>query len=185
MKFWINISLTILIVIIIYFIIILFKMDTESSTKIIAMMITVFSGLLGIIYTQTQIKQREIDESHRERKIKIYQSFLKLNTAVFQGENKDSDNQPPTEKEKLEFFSKFYEEILLWGSPEVIKVFLEFKYITSDEDSGMDTLIVANKLYKAFRKDIGLSNSSLHNCELIKLFIHSEELYQLKSNKCF
>lgn len=186
MKFWINISIVILISIIIYFIVILFKMDTKDSIKIIAMMITVFSGLIGIMYTQKQIKQREIDESHRAKKIEIYQGFLIQTTAMFQGENKNSNQKTPTEEEKIKFFSKFNEEILLWGSPEIIKIFLEFKNISSKESSENDfeILIVANKLFKAFRVDIGLSNSSLNNCELIKLFINSDEINQLNLPQC-
>jgi len=72
----------------------------------------------------------------------------------------------------------------LWGSPQVIKAVLKFKTISIDSDPEKTTLAI-NKLFKEFRKDLGLSNFGLNECEFIKLFIDPNDIDKLVKKKCF
>lgn len=76
----------------------------------------------------------------------------------------------------------FKTEILLWGSPKVIKAQLEFEKISG---AGGDVFVAVNDLYKAIREDIGLSNAGLNDLELVKLFLKNpDELDEIRtSNK--
>lgn len=165
-----------------FFINSLMEADAKISSAIIAGMFTIFAGLTAVIITQRQTKLREIAEAHREKKIEIYNKFITAAITMIGAQNEHSDIKSLTDKELFSIMFNFKKDILLWGSPEVIKAQLKLERL-SHENSNL-ILFAVNDIYKAMRKDIGLSNSGLGNNELIKLFmIDSEEMdHALKSS---
>jgi len=158
-----------------FFINSLMEADAKISSAIIAGMFTIFAGLTAVIITQRQTKLREIAEAHREKKIEIYNKFITAAITMIGAQNEHSDIESLTDKELFSIMFNFKKDILLWGSPEVIKAQLKLERL-SHENSNL-ILFAVNDIYKAMRKDIGLSNSGLGNNELIKLFmIDSEEM---------
>jgi hypothetical protein len=94
------------------------------------------------------------------------------------GKNEQVTIEEPTDQELIDYLVRFKTEILLWGSPKVIKSQLEFQRIFG---SGGDVLMAVNNLYKAIREDIGLSNAGLNNLELIEIFLKDpDELDKMK-----
>ena len=153
---------------VIHFFIILFS----SYVKIIATFFAFLAAIMGTLITQYYIKKREQENAHREKKIEIYNSFIEITSRAIAGGHKDTSIKKPTDKELADFMFKFKSEILLWGSPGVIKEMLNFQ---NASQRGLEPLITANNLYKEFRKDIGLSNFGLNNCELIKIGLTDPE----------
>jgi len=158
--------------------------DSKIAAAIIAAMTTVFVGITAVIITQRQTKLREIEEAHRKKKVEIYQKYLETVISLIAGENENVTMKAPSEQELIDYLVGFKTEILLWGSPKVIKAQLAFE-ITSA--SGGDVFVAVDNIYKAIREDIGLSNSGLNNLELIKLFLKdpTELDRQSASNKSF
>jgi len=156
-----------------FFIHSLVKTDPKISAAIIGGMFTVFAGLAAVIITQKQTKLREIEEAHREKKIEIYNKFIAAATSMVAGKNENLDVKAPSEKELLNIMFNFKKDILLWGSPKVIKA--QFKLEKLSQENSQLILVVVNDMYKAMREDIGLSNSGLNNNELIKLFLLDPE----------
>lgn len=142
--------------------------DPKISAAIIGAMTTIFVGVAAVIITQRQTKLREIEEAHREKKVEIYQKFMGMVVSLIAGQNKRVTIEVPTEQELIDYFVNFKAEILLWGSPKVIKSQLEFE---KTSNSGGDVLMAVNNLYKAIREDIGLSNAGLNGLELVKIFL--------------
>lgn len=89
------------------------------------------------------------------------------------GQNDQISIEAPTEQELIDYLLNFKSEILLWGSPKVIKAQLNFEKIS--KSGGNDIFIAMNNLYRAIREDIGLSNSGLDNLELVKIFLKDPE----------
>ena len=158
-----------------FFINSLVEADAKIASTIIAGMFTIFAGLTAVIITQRQTKLRDIAEAHREKKIEIYNKFITAATTMIGAQNEYSDIKSLTDKELFSIMFNFKKDILLWGSPEVIKAQLKLERVTQENSNLI--LFAVNDIYKAMRKDIGLSNSGLGNNELIKLFmIDSEEM---------
>ena len=151
-----------------FFIHALASADPKISAAIIAAMTTVFVGLAAVIITQKQTKLREIEEAHRKKKVEIYQKFLTTVISLIAGENEKVTMKAPTEQELIDYLVGFKTDILLWGSPKVIKSQLDFEATSA---AGGDVLKAVDKIYQAIREDIGLSNKGLNNFELIKLFL--------------
>jgi hypothetical protein len=84
-------------------------------------------------------------------------------------ENNDLSIKAPTEKELINILFQFKRDILLYGSPKVVKSQLKFMEIAQKNPN--QVVRAVDNIYKAMREDIGLSNSGLNNYELIKMFV--------------
>lgn len=142
--------------------------NPTNAAIIIGTMITVSVTFISAILTQRQIRLREIEEAHREKKVEIYQNFIQTIASMTGGQNEQVSIEAPTEQELIDKLFKYKYDILLWGSPKVIKLQLEWDQVQSKDG---DVFTIVDNLYKAIREDIGLSNSGLNNLELIKLFL--------------
>lgn len=77
--------------------------------------------------------------------------------------------------ELINYLFRYKSEILLWGSPRVIKAQIEFEAVSGNGNGDVKALFKAvNEMYLAIREDIGLSNSGLTNLELVKLYLNKE-----------
>ncbi|WP_394213683.1 hypothetical protein [Enterovibrio calviensis] len=155
-----------------------------ADVKIVVAVISAFSALTtGVvlallnhakakdreILVQEKIRDREIEEAHRAKKVEIYNDFLKLVSSFFQGQNQDNNKQMPKPQKVLDEFEKFQNGILLWGGPNVIIAYLNFRRVFQDNPSDMFKAV--DGLYKSLREDIGLSNDGLDNYETIQLYL--------------
>ena len=144
------------------------SLKPEVLAAIIGAMATVFVGIAAVIISNKQSKQRDIDESHRAKKVEIYNSFLEVVSGVMSRENKEVSKEGISDQALIDFMVDFKTQLLLWGSPKVIKLQLEFQRVSEE---GGDIFTAVNNLYKAIREDIGLSNRGLNNHELVKMYL--------------
>lgn len=142
--------------------------NPSISAAIVGAMATVLVSVGGALYTQAQIKKREISEAHRERKVELYKEFLDVVLRIMSGQNENLSIEPIPEQELVDFLAKFKTSVILWGSPKVIKAQLGFEDVSR---KGGNILIAVDKLYLAIRDDIGLSNVGLNDHELVKMYL--------------
>jgi hypothetical protein len=86
------------------------------------------------------------------------------------------------EDELMKYLVKLQTQLILWGSPEVIKAFQAFKTSSS---SDIHSLVGVDKLLRAIRNDIGLSIQGLDSYELVKMYLKDPQEMDdaLPSNK--
>ncbi|ELO1814272.1 hypothetical protein QXB70_004025 [Vibrio fluvialis] len=120
---------------------------------------------------QKHVREREIEEAHRQKKVEIYNDFLKLVSAFMQGTNASNKKKMPNQQKILDEFEKFQNGILLWGGPQVIQAFLDYRKNSGEEQDSLTIFRHVDALYKALREDIGLSNSGLENLELVQMYL--------------
>lgn len=146
--------------------IMLFKTFLSLNPNVIAALITASVGLIGLIYSQNRSQKREIFESHREQKIEVYNIFFNM-VEKFQDqinhEDIDLDNDFKNE------FKKLTRGLILWGSPAVIKAYIEFRNTATNSSTSSQVLSSVDKMYQAIRKDLGNSNFALKKFDLIRL----------------
>lgn len=163
-------------------ILLLSKIQKEVLVALIGAIATISVGITVVIITQKQSKQREIEESHRPKKIEIYKKFLDAVSGQMANQNENVSKKGMTEQELVDYLVEFKTELLLWGSPSVIKNQLEFEKVSSENGNVFTAM---DNLYKAIREDIGLSNKGLNSHELVKIYLRnpSELDTVLASNK--
>ena len=142
-----------------FFVTQLITLDPKIAVPVIGAMTTAFITLAAAIITQRQTKLREREEAHREKKIEIYQKFIDLIAKITAGESQTKIIEKPTEDELTKALYDYKKDILLWCSANVIKTQLNFQRITPENNNNI--LFAVDKMYKAIREDIGLSNTGL------------------------
>ena len=146
--------------------------NPSVSAAVVGAMATVLVGIVGVLYTQAQIKTREIEEAHRSKKVEIYKGFLDIVARMIAKQNPNVSLTPLTDQELIDFLVVFRTNIVLWGSPKVINAHLNFEKVSG---AGGNVLFAVDKFYKAIREDIGLSNRGLDNHQLIKMYLKNPD----------
>lgn len=146
--------------------------NPSVSAAIVGAMATVLVGISGALYTQNEIKKREIEDAHRSRKVEIYKEFLYLIPRIMAEGNSNVSIKPPSQQELVDFMIGFKTNVVLWGSPSVINAQLNFQRTSAE---GGNVLVAADRLYKAIREDIGLSNRGLSNNQLVKMYLKNPD----------
>mgnify|MGYP000446966694 CR=1 FL=1 len=146
-----------------------FKIDSEVSASIIGGVFAVLAGVVVTNITQYQIRLRDIENAHRDKKVEIYHKFLKMaENTLQQADSNNKHAKKISEKDLLNGMNDFQTSIILWGSSNVLKAYKEFK---QESQNGLNPLPSMDRLYRAIREDIGLSNSNLEPLDLIKMYL--------------
>lgn len=136
--------------------------------KITEILIPALFSIIAIYIARHLEKQKEIEQEIRVKKIKIYGDITKLIFEDVMGRSKT--NKPLTDKQIAEIFPKIANELIFWGSDEVIRQFqLAFNCFRAG-----DVLVMMEELENlllAIRKDTGHNNKKLQKFDLIKVFI--------------
>jgi len=146
--------------------------NPSVASAVIGTMATLLVAFWSNLYVQRQVKLREIEDAHRPKKTEIYQQFLNVLSRQLAANNPLVDTTALSEDELLKYFLELQTQLLLWGSPEVIKAFQSFKAGSSSEKH---PLIGVDKLLRAIRSDIGLSNQGLDSHELVKMYLREPQ----------
>lgn len=146
------------------------QINPAVAASIIGAMATVFAGVAAVIITQKQTKAREIAESHREKKVEMYNQYLISVTRLIKSLNEIEAIKAEgiSETELITSMFEFKRQLILWGSPKVIKAQLEFESVAG---RGESVFLAVDNMYRAIREDIGLSNSGLVQFDIFKLFL--------------
>jgi hypothetical protein len=135
-------------------------------------MTTLLVKLGGALVTQYQIRKRQAEESHREEKIKLYSKFLDTIASSVAHENKNLNQKKMPQNELLKFLFAFKTGLVLRGSSEVIHAMAKFEDMSRADG---DVLGAVDDVYRAIRKDVGLSNRGLKRNELVGVYLKSED----------
>ncbi len=117
-----------------------------------------------------------LDEAHREKKIQIYEEFMKMAAAHLAQENQNLKQKKIPQDKVVEFFFRFNTDLILRGSARVIKAMAKFESVSLE---GGDVLSAVDEIYRAMRKDVGLSNFGLIHKELVGVYLKSEDRAKL------
>lgn len=145
----------------------------EITASIIGAMATTLVGISAVLISQAHERKRAADEAHRLKKIEIYQGFIDIISRMMGASNENLSLKEVDPQELVHFAFKFKSDILLWGSPKVVKSQIYFETVSGSGDT-RKIFRAVNALYLAIREDIGLSNSGLNNLELVKLSLNPE-----------
>jgi hypothetical protein len=147
-------------------------LDEKMSAAIIAACTTVFVSVATVVYTQQKTKSREIDNSHRPQKMEIYKRFMeKAVVGLLKASKEKKFETPEFQNELEELFFSFTGDVIVWGSPAVIRAYTAFR----NTGANPEVVLRIDDLMQAMRKDLGNSNWTLNRGDLIKLFITDPE----------
>lgn len=157
-----------------YLISLLSSIDKQVTASIIVASGTVLAAVGAALYVQKRTKEREIFEAHRPQKIEVYKQFMETISTV-SGKSKDENVDTSSEefaKEFEEFFIIFTRDLIVWGSPSVIKAYENFRL---GANSSSNVIFLVDDILREIRADLGNSNNGIKRGDLIKLFLKNPD----------
>ncbi len=146
---------------------------SQVAAAIIAFSGTVIAGIGAVVISQQRAKAREIAESHRPNKTKLYTEFITQVVGIMRDSRGAKKLDPAMSKKREAFFFDFTTRVMLWGSPGVLQHYGVFRRI--GENSDPNILLIMDDILQAMRKDLGLSNWGLARGDLIKMLLTDPE----------
>lgn len=149
--------------------------ESEFAAALVATAGTVIIGVVTLLLTLRESKQREIREAHRAQKVDVYKRFIE--TAIVGLLRQVVDGKKLSEQEMVEkyqdFFITFTADLIVWGSPGVIKAFRDYRRAAAAEQSNV--LLYIDEILKEIRKDLGNSNWGITTGELMSTFLRDPD----------
>lgn len=153
----------------------IFSLEANLAAAIIATATTVIVSVFGIVINQRQTKKREIAESHRPQKIELYKQFMdNVVIKILHMTKKEGAkfiDKKDVKKELESFFFQFTGDLIVWGSPKVIKAYTNFRNIGEQPQ----ILLKVDDMLRAIRQDLGHNNRGIKKGDLIGLFLTDPE----------
>jgi len=160
----------------------IFLSINELNPNVVASIIAALTAVFGFLYNQHQTKIREIKETHRAKKVELYNEFMEMMFEFLDQEKQGKFKNIPDGKLPRDVeikFMKFHRGLITWGSSVVIQKYIAFRNFTTKPNSS-HLLRLVNDLLLAIRKDLGNSNLMLKKGDLLKIFINdSNEIDKL------
>jgi len=107
----------------------------EITAAIIGAMATILVGISAVLISQAHERKRAAEEAHRLKKVEIYQGFIDIISRMIGASNENLALKAPDQEELLLFAFKFKSDLLLWGSPKVIKAQIMFETVSGGGDT--------------------------------------------------
>ncbi|KYC88636.1 hypothetical protein MXL46_20295 [Heyndrickxia sporothermodurans] len=149
-------------------------LQKEVAAAIVAAIATVLVSIFSIILSKFYERKLLIEKEMREKKIPVYDEFIDFIMNLL------SNHENISESEMKEFFVKFTQKILIWGSDEVIKQWSRYRKIALrnlEEDQSVKLMFELEQLLLAIRKDTGHKSSKIKRGELLGIFINDIDDY--------
>lgn len=147
----------------------LLVINPSVSAAIIGAMATAFAAVTAVLISNRNEKIREIEETHRPKKVEIYYELLQLFENTLASSNENLKVKALPQQKLLNAIVKIKTNLILWGGPQVIKTLKSFEEAS---ENGDDVILSVDNLLRAIRDDIGLSNKGLSKYEIVEMYLN-------------
>jgi len=152
------------------------------AASIIAAVGTISVSVISVTVGKYYERKLSIEQELREKKIPMYNGFVEF---LFKVLMSDKIGKRMSEKDMMTYFMKFTQELIVWGSDEVVNLWSNYRrYFVNEEkvDTSYYTMFELEKLLLAIRKDTGHKNKGLNKGDLLGLFINDVDKYLNSDN---
>lgn len=147
------------------------KVVTKLDAVVIVALITGMVSIIGVIISSVVAKILDYRKSRQEylaqKREQPYGQFVDMVYKIQENSKKPGSY---TNDQMVSDLSKFSREITLWGSPNVVKKWVQFRENGTNPDAGVDNLFILEEIMNEMRKDMGLKKMPKGN--LLAFFIN-------------
>ncbi len=154
------------------------SVDPKLALGLIAASATVIVSLISVLVSKNLERKALILAHLREKKIPTYEKIIDF---IFKITFADKLNKKtPSEKEMVVFMAEITQELVIWGSDEMLEAFYKFRMQSIESSEGnatkpFDVLFTVEDLLLAIRKDLGHKNKNLPRGKILGLFVNDIE----------
>ncbi len=145
---------------------------SERATVLTASL-SVVGSVSAVMIGRAYEKRRELEALHRDKKIPIYDRFLKGFFDVFQNSEKYAEDPETT----INFIREWQRELILWGGAPVVNRWIEWQKTGAGEEPDARGLFKVDELLRAIRKELGHSNKGIDKGSFIRFILREPDLF--------
>jgi hypothetical protein len=129
----------------------------EMGVALVAAAATIFVSTLTVVVGRYFERKKELDVLYRDKKVEIYDQFLKQLFASLHG----APTPESQEEEMVPFLREFMRKLLLWSGPEPISCFTKWKEHLARGVPDARTIFLTEEFLLAVRRDLRHSNRGI------------------------
>lgn len=151
------------------------SINTSLAVGLVTASATIIVSVISIIFSKYFERKAVIEDEHRQRKIPIYNKLIEFTFEILIS----AKNGKALESSEAERFMKdFTQEVLVWGSDEVINSFYKLRQASFNPVGEKEqVLFYFEDVLLKIRKDLGHKNKDIGKGKLLGLFINDIERY--------
>lgn len=142
----------------------------EADPGVVGSFATALGAVLAVVLSRQREKSLELQQTHRENLIPIYEDFIKR-----------SREGLPTD-EAIEFMKEFGTKVTLRGPSSVVAAYVKWlRSLPQDGEAPPDgdptILLEWENVVRAIRQDLGQDDSKLKPGDLLRIFVFDIDNY--------
>jgi hypothetical protein len=143
------------------------SIEGDLGKTLVTTSATILLAVLSLVGGKLWEQRLKIRDDIRSRKIPVYEKQIATFFSAIMSEK--IKGKKISDRELAKAFTEFSEKLIVWGSSEVIQVWVKFRTTKFEGAEGLKTM---EDLFLAIRKDLGNDNANLKNHELLRLFVN-------------
>ncbi len=153
------------------------KVNPTIGAGIIAACATIIVSVISVLVAKRLEYKSILMKEHREKKVPFYDELIRFILGLVFAEKRSIT--PLSEQEIINKLTFFTEDLIIWGSDDVLNTWIEFRkvLIANTEQPSTNIVFEVEKLLLAIRKDLGHSNKNLSKGKLLSAFINDIDQY--------
>lgn len=158
-------------------------LNLEESTRaaLITASATVFVAVASVFLTRYFERRAARERAEQEKRIPVYEDFVRDFLQLIGATKPPAERKEVDEEGAFAVIGKFTEKLIIWGSPDVIRTWVDYRYHSWNAENQtpeeqLEMLTKTDDLLLALRRDLGLSNKKLRKLDLLRLWINDLEL---------
>ena len=151
------------------------SVNPTLGAGLLAAAATITVSLISVLISKHLDRKALIANHLREKKVPTYEKIIRFIFEITFASK--LGKKPPAEKEVIKFFAEITQELVIWGSDEILIAFYKFRTesMNIEELTNKEPLAVLftfEDLLLAIRKDLGHKNSNISGGKILGLFVN-------------
>lgn len=148
------------------------SMPSDLGKTLIASSVTILVAVITLVAGKILEQRIRIREEIRSKKIPVYEKLIQTYFKLFYAPKTGAT--APNEAELVSAFADFAQNMIVWGSCDVIRAWNDFRTTQFDKEDMQKNLNKLEGFFKAIRKDIGNDVRCLSKGDLVRMFVNDE-----------
>jgi uncharacterized membrane protein len=148
----------------------LLSLKPELSVALLTAATTVLVATLSVLLARYFEKKKEVEAQFRSIKTETYDAFLKQFFQIYHEPNKEGIDL-------VAFFREWQRKITLWGGTDTLVAFMQWREHLAKGVPDAKSMMLTDGLFRAIRKDIGLSNFGLAKGFFVRMILRNPDIF--------
>jgi hypothetical protein len=144
----------------------------ELGAAIVAASATIFVSTLTVVIGRYFERKKDLDALYRDKKVEIYDDFLKRFFSVLWGTDSKGDTE-----DLVPFLREFMRKLILWSGPDAIASFAKWRQHMARGVPDAETIFLTEEFLLALRDDLRHNNRGISKGFFAQLYLKEPDLF--------